>query len=47
MSRSQRRWHLVAWLTILPLAVTVLLVAWSRRGDHGGIRTPQLQEEGR
>jgi len=47
MSRSQRRWHLFAWLAIVPLAICVLLFAWAQRGTHGGIRTPQLPQEPR
>lgn len=33
MTRSHRRWHLLAWLVLAPLIVVGLIVAlWSRVG---------------
>ena len=47
MSRSQRRWHLLAWAAIVPVAVTVLVLALRQRDAHSRPQLPQLQESPR
>lgn len=45
MTRGQRRWHLLVWLVILPVAVAVLLLAEAQWRAPAGLGTPELPEE--
>jgi len=47
VTRPQRRWHLLAWLAIVPIAVAALLLADAQRDGPAGLGAPATAEEPR